>query len=170
MDGGRGVLETVRVAVPAAWNALLDLPCLAGGHSVSGRITTQANSPKLLGEATGNVTFPLYPSGKPCTARGNHLAELSLPALFISGPRDRLAGSKLWPDILASPGACASLQLLDGADHGFHLLKRSCRSHVEILSETAAATGDWTAMLYSSYNIPPATATTRVPAYPGMKQ
>ncbi len=78
-------------------------------------------------------------------ARANHLAELSLPVFFISGTRDRLADAKHWPDIVTSLGASACLHLLDGAK----VLKRSGRTHDEMLVEAAAAT-DWTAALHSS--------------------
>ena len=156
MDGERVRLETVQAAVAAARDAAPDLPCFVGGHSMSGRMATLAASRGLLEDAAGIVgfAFPLHPWGKPGTARANHLAELSLPALFISGTRDRLADAKLWPDIVASLGASACLHLLDGADHGFKVLKRSGRTHDEMLAEAAAATGDWTATVHSSQAMP----------------
>src|SRR5512138_165958 len=78
------LLATVRAAVEAAHAAAPDLPLLAGGKSMGGRMTSLAASrealPGVLGIAF--VGFPLHPAGAPATTRSEHLAEVRAPMLF----------------------------------------------------------------------------------------
>ena len=83
----------VRSAVAAAHEAAPDLPLLAGGHSFGGRMTSTAASESPLEGVRGLVffSFPLHLAGKPETKRADHLADVTVPMLFLSGTRDELA-------------------------------------------------------------------------------
>src|SRR4051812_50009116 len=84
---------TVRSAVAAASEAAPGLPLLAGGHSFGGRMTSTAASESPIEGVVGLVlfSFPLHPAGKPDTKRADHLADVAVPMLFLSGTRDELA-------------------------------------------------------------------------------
>jgi predicted alpha/beta-hydrolase family hydrolase len=62
--------------------------------------------------------------------------------LFLQGTRDELADlSLLRPVVEKLPRA--HLRIVDGADHSFHVLKRSGRTDAEVLRELAHAVADW---------------------------
>jgi len=63
--------------------------------------------------------------------------------LFLQGTRDKLAEPELLNPVIQKLGTRASLHLIDGADHSFHMLKSSGRTDNEILRELAAKVGDW---------------------------
>ena len=152
-EAGRGGMDpegvrltTVCAAVRAATRVAPDLPRFAGGHSMSGRMTTLAAAHELIENLTGIVAlaFPLHRAGHPDTSRGEHLVNVPLPILFVSGTRDRLADANLLKDTVASLNACTYLHLLDEADHGYHALKRSGRTHQQVVTEAARITAAWT--------------------------
>lgn len=147
MDGERVRLATVRAALAAANASVPDLPTFAGGHSMSGRMTTLAATQELIDCLSGIVAyaFPLHQPGKPDTRRAQHLAEVDLPLLFVSGDRDRMARLDLLRVVASDLPTEAQLHALEGADHGFKVLKRSGRTTGEVLAEAARVTSDWIA-------------------------
>ena len=145
MDGERVRLATVQAAVAAAASAAPDLPHFAGGHSMSGRMTTLAAARGLLDDVAGIVAlaFPLHQAGRPGVERSRHLADVTLPLLFLSGDRDRMAQLDLLRTSTASLPTLACLHVLEGADHGFMVLKRSGRTADDVLAEAANTTAGW---------------------------
>jgi predicted alpha/beta-hydrolase family hydrolase len=63
--------------------------------------------------------------------------------LFLQGTRDTLADLALLEPILERLGPRATLKIIEGADHGFHVLKRSGRSDDQVLDELAATVAVW---------------------------
>ena len=63
--------------------------------------------------------------------------------LFLQGTRDAFAKRELLQPVLDDLGAKATLQLVDGADHGFHVLKRSGRTDDEVLDELCDMYVSW---------------------------
>jgi hypothetical protein len=63
--------------------------------------------------------------------------------LFLQGERDQLADLELLRPICARLGERATLHVVPGADHGFHVLKRSGRSDDEVLAELAQTVAAW---------------------------
>ena len=136
------LLATVRAAVAAAREHCPDLPLLAGGKSMGGRMTSLAVEAGKLAELHGLVFlgFPLHAAGRPGSARADHLDDVVLPMLFLQGTRDRLAELDLLRPVCARLGARATLWIVEGGDHSFHVLKRSGRSDAEVLDELADQT------------------------------
>ena len=87
--------------------------------------------------------FPLHAAGMPGTARGNHLAEISLPLLFLQGSRDALADLKLLRPLCRRLGQRAELFVVDGGDHSFHMLKSAKRSDDEALNAAVEKAAGW---------------------------
>lgn len=120
------------------------LPLFAGGKSMGGRMTSeafaQASLPGVRGLAF--VGFPLHPAGKPGVARAAHLTGVAVPLLFLQGTRDALADLSLLRPILATlPGA--TLQIVDDADHAFHVRKKSGRTDAQVVVELARTIALW---------------------------
>lgn len=139
------LVATVRAAVVVAKEAAGDLPLLAGGKSMGGRMTSLAATNGALPGVRGLVFlgFPLHPAGKPSAGRGAHLADVQLPLLFLQGTRDGLADLDLLRPLCDRLGARGTLHIIDGADHSFHVPKRSLRSDDVVLDELAAVIGRW---------------------------
>ena len=139
---------TVRAAVRAAAAQAPDLPLLAGGKSMGGRMTSQAAAEEPLEGVRGIVFFgfPLHPAGSPASARGAHLSCVTVPMLFLQGTRDKLAELDLLRPILAEIPH-TTLKVFEGADHSFHLLKSASRSDQELLEEIARTVADWAGSL-----------------------
>lgn len=144
-DHQRVLMKTVRSAVAAASELADGLPLYAGGKSMGGRMTSNAASAEPLPGVRGLIFFgfPLHPAGKPGTVRGDHLAGVDIPMLFLQGTRDKLADLELLRPIVDDLGERATLHIVDGADHGFHVLKRSGRTDDEVLDELADTSADW---------------------------
>jgi predicted alpha/beta-hydrolase family hydrolase len=136
---------TVRSAVAAAHKVARDLPLLAGGHSFGGRMTSTAASESPLDGVRALVffSFPLHQPGKPETKRAEHLSSVTAPMLFLSGTRDELADLELLKPVCKKLGERATLHLLDTADHGFRVLKRSRKSEEDVFVEMARVVKEW---------------------------
>jgi predicted alpha/beta-hydrolase family hydrolase len=87
--------------------------------------------------------FPLHPARRPGVERATHLRDVPHPLLFLQGDRDALADLALLRPVVAELGARARLQVVEGADHAFHVLKRSGRSEEEVLGELAGTAAAW---------------------------
>jgi uncharacterized protein len=136
---------TVAAAVESAHAALPDLSLLAGGKSMGGRMTSTAASENLIPDVRGLVFFgfPLHPPKQPATKRGDHLAKVTQPMLFLQGTRDDLAELKLLTPICKELGSLATMHIIEGADHSFHVLKSSGKSDAAVLRELAHTTAEW---------------------------
>ncbi len=145
-----GVLTaTVRAAFAVARTALAGLPLFAGGKSMGGRMTSLTAARGDLPGVEGLVFFgfPLHPAGRPSTDRAAHLAEVITSMLFLQGTRDSLASLELLSPICDRLGRRVELHIVDGADHSFHMLKKSARTDEEVLDELADVVAGWIARL-----------------------
>jgi len=144
-DSQEVTLATIHSAVAAARRATPDLPLVAGGHSFGGRMTSLAQSLSPLDEVRGLIffSFPLHPAGKPGIERAAHLKKINLPMLFLSGTRDDLAELSLLKPVCESLGDSATLSLLDTANHGYAIQKRSRQSDEDIFTEMARVVSAW---------------------------
>lgn len=137
----------VRAAVAEAARRLPGVPLFAGGKSFGGRMSSQAQAAQALPEVRGLVFvgFPLHPAGKPGSDRGEHLAQVKLPMLFLQGTRDALADLGLIKQTAEGLGNRATLHIVEGADHSFHVLARTGRSDAQVREELVEAIVRWVA-------------------------
>ena len=136
---------TVAAAAAAARAALPGVPVFAGGKSFGGRMTSTAQAEGLLGDVRGLVFlgFPLHPPGRPATGRADHLANVTVPMLFLQGTRDDFATLDLLRPVVKELGKRATLHLIEEGDHSFHVPKRTGRDDAAVLDELAATTAGW---------------------------
>jgi uncharacterized protein len=135
----------VRAAVEAAARLVPEVPLFAGGKSFGARMTSQAQVQAPLPKVRGLVFFgfPLHPADKPSNERARHLAELQIPMLFLQGTRDALAETRLLVPMVDGLGASARLQLIEQADHSFHVPVRSGRTDDQVMGEVLDAAAGW---------------------------
>jgi predicted alpha/beta-hydrolase family hydrolase len=139
------LVETVRAVVRESGNIADGLPAFAGGKSMGGRMTSTAASREPLPGVRGLIFFgfPLHAPGRESSSRGDHLREVGLPMLFLQGTRDKLANLELLEHVVAPLRPPVTLHVVDGADHGFHVLKRSGRSDDEVMEELCDTAAAW---------------------------
>jgi hypothetical protein len=139
------LLATVRAAVREAAARTDGLPLLAGGKSMGGRMTSSAEAEAPLTGVRGLIFFgfPLHPAGRPSIERAAHLDAVRLPMLFLQGDRDRLADLDLLQPVCRRLGERATLHVVAGADHGFHVLRSSGRTDAQVQDELAQAVASW---------------------------
>lgn len=142
------LLSTVRAAVAAATATVPGVPVFGGGKSMGGRMTTTALAARAEPDVETVVLlgFPLHPANQPATTRAVHLPQVEAPMLFVQGTRDALADLTLLRPIVASLGPRATIHEIDGADHGFAVLRRTGRTDAEVLEEIARTVADWLAV------------------------
>jgi len=148
-DAPAVLTATVAAAMRAASQAAPDLPLLAGGKSMGGRMTSQAAAQQLLDGVRGLVFFgfPLHPPNKPGTSRADHLAKVPMPMLFLQGSRDTFADLELLRPVCAKLGKLAQLHVVESADHSFHVLKSSGTNDEAVLRKLAEKVASWAASL-----------------------
>jgi uncharacterized protein len=148
MEAGRNRVDppaiaaaTVRSAVAAAAQAAPGVPLYAGGKSFGGRMTSTAQSQEPMAGVNGLIFlgFPLHAAGKPDDSRAAHLTGIRIPMLFLQGTRDALADLALLGPICKNLGRSVTLHELDGADHSFHVLRKSGRTDTEVMDESLDA-------------------------------
>jgi predicted alpha/beta-hydrolase family hydrolase len=137
----------VRAAVAEGRRLAGSLPLFAGGKSFGGRMTSQAQAKAPLEGVKGLAFFgfPLHLAGKPAIDRAEHLAEVAIPMLFVSGTNDALADLPRLRGVVRSLGDRATLKLLEDADHAFHVPKKSGRTDEEVLAAALKDTVGWMA-------------------------
>jgi predicted alpha/beta-hydrolase family hydrolase len=135
----------VRAAAAEARRLAPDLPLFAGGRSFGGRMTSQAQAIDPLPGVRGLafLGFPLHPAGKPGSERADHLAEVEVPMLFVSGDRDALAELDLLKGVVGHLGDRATLHLVAHADHSFKVAAKSGRTSAEAEAEALDALAGW---------------------------
>lgn len=145
VDSPKVATATVRSAVAAAKRIEPKLDLLAGGHSFGGRMTTTAQSESPLDGVKGLLlfSFPLHAPNRPDSARAAHLSAIKIPMLFLSGTRDALNDLALFRPVIKKLGDHATLHLLDTADHGYKILKKTRNSDEDVFVEMARVVRSW---------------------------
>jgi predicted alpha/beta-hydrolase family hydrolase len=148
-DPPRIAHAAVRAAAAKALELEPSLPLLAGGRSFGGRMTSQAQSIEPLPHVRGLafLGFPLHPAGSPGIDRAEHLKQVRLPMLFISGDRDALAETDLLKRVIAGLAGRATLHLVPHADHTFRVAAKSGRTPAEVEAEALDVLAKWIANL-----------------------
>jgi uncharacterized protein len=144
-DPPRIAHATVRAAAAAAQRLAADLPLFAGGRSFGGRMTSQAQALAPIAGVRGLIFlgFPLHPAGAPASERADHLANVEVPMLFVSGDRDALAEITLLREMVQRLGDRATLAVIRDGDHGLKVPKRSGRTSKDAQAEALDRVAEW---------------------------
>ena len=129
----RQVIETVKIT---------DAKVIIGGRSMGGRIASHLAAQGAAVDALALFAYPLHPPGNPSKSQDVHLPNIPVPTLFCSGTRDAFAT----PEELAAAASTVSLATvhpLDGADHGFAVLKSTGRTKEDVWSEATGYLLSW---------------------------
>jgi predicted alpha/beta-hydrolase family hydrolase len=137
------LMQTVATVARYAADTLRPRRLLVGGRSMGGRAASMLVAESGVAcEGLLLLAYPLHPAGRPEKRRDAHLARIGVPVLCLNGTRDALCQRDLMDATVASLPHW-TMHWLDGADHSFHVLKRSGRTDAEVVDEAAAAARAW---------------------------
>ena len=122
-------------------------PLLIGGRSMGGRAASMMAADGFACDGLLLLAYPLHPAGKPDQLRDQHLPRIGVPVLCFNGTRDSLCRRDLMETALRGVKTRWDMHWLEGADHGFHVLKSSGKTDADVLNEIGAATQRWVAGL-----------------------
>jgi hypothetical protein len=120
---------------------------LLGGRSLGGRAASMLVADGFACDGLLLLAYPLHPAGQPEKLRTAHLERIRVPVLCVNGTRDALCRRDLMEQAIRSLGGRWTMHWLEGADHGFHVLKRSGRTDDDVLAEFADAFVAWDSRL-----------------------
>ena len=109
---------------------------------MGGRIASQVVSHGIEVDALALFAYPLNPPSNRSIFRDEHLADIIVPTIFCSGSRDNFATPSNLANI-SKKMTDAKFHELDGADHGFSVLKRSGRTREDVWKEALDITVVW---------------------------
>lgn len=118
-------------------------PLLIGGRSMGGRVATMLAAEGVACDGLLLFAYPLHPAGQPEKLRDAHLPQIQVPVLCFNGTRDALCRRELMERSLEQVKAPWTMHWLEGADHSFHVLKRSGRTDAQVLGEIGEAVSRW---------------------------
>jgi hypothetical protein len=117
-----------------------------GGKSLGGRMASHLAAAGTPVRGLLLLGYPLHPAGEPTRLRAEHLAQVTIPTLFVQGTRDALCDLGLLRPIVARMPR-ATLHVIEGADHSFRVPRRTGRTDEEVWDEIATVSARWVAGL-----------------------
>lgn len=144
-------LEACFRDVIAAIRARPDLaagPLVIGGKSMGGRMASHLAA-QGVADLAGVVAlgYPLHPPGRPEQLRAEHLARIRQPFLIVQGARDAFGTPEELRPALASLGATATLNVVEGGDHSFKVPKRGPITQEEVFERVQDEIARWIGQL-----------------------
>jgi uncharacterized protein len=136
IDCFTAVTDRVRTELP-------NVPLYIGGRSMGGRAASMMAADGF--DATGLIllAYPLHPPGQHDKLRDEHLPSITMPVLCCNGTRDTFCDPALMAAAVKKVNTRWTMHWIEGADHGFHVPKKSGRTDADVLHEVANATAEW---------------------------
>jgi uncharacterized protein len=135
--------ECVAAVAGHASEALRPSVLVLGGRSMGGRAGSMLAADGYPCQGLLLLAYPLHPAGQPEKLRDAHLPKITVPVLCFNGTRDSLCRRDLMQAAVQGLGDRWTMHWLEGADHGFHVLKSSGRSDADVLTEIGRTTAAW---------------------------
>jgi predicted alpha/beta-hydrolase family hydrolase len=140
-------METVTAVVDRVRAELGPRTLVIGGRSMGGRAASMLAAEGFAADGLLLLAYPLHPAGAPEKLRVEHLPQIRMPVLFLSGTRDALCTPALMERAVATMTAPVEMHWVDGGDHSFHVLKSSGRTDGQVMEEIAGTSERWVEQL-----------------------
>jgi hypothetical protein len=126
--------RTMRAAVAHVVRDPQNAPAhvILAGVGLGARVAAQTIANGLKADALACLSFPLHPSGKPSQQQADFLFRLICPILFVQGTRDPYCRIDRLQLLLRRIGTPTQLEVVEDADHGLSVIKRSSRTADEV--------------------------------------
>jgi uncharacterized protein len=117
---------------------------MAVGKSMGGRVASQMVAEGLM-DVDGLIFlgYPLHAPGKKDRLKDAHLYDIKIPVLFFSGTRDSLCDLSRLNGVLDKLACKWDLEIVDGGDHSFKLLKSDPRTQQDVQVQVLNKSLDW---------------------------
>ena len=115
---------------------------IIGGRSMGGRIASEVVAEGLQIRGLVLFAYPLIPPRGSGMPRDTHFPDVQVPTLFCSGTRDSFATPEQLK-LSAAKIENSQVMLLDGADHGFSVLKSTGRDRTDVWSDIGSDLRTW---------------------------
>ena len=117
---------------------------IAVGKSMGGRVASQMVAQELM-DMDGLIFlgYPLHAPGKKDTLKDAHLYHIKVPVLFFAGTRDSLCDLSRLNGVLDKLVCQWDLDIIDGGDHSFKLLKSDPRTQKDVQVQVLSKCLDW---------------------------
>jgi uncharacterized protein len=135
--------ETYRDVVARARAELSPARLFVGGKSMGGRIASQVVAGGLDTDGLVFLGYPLHAPGRPDRLRTEHLADITVPMLFVEGTRDPFCPLETLEKALAELRGPTKVTVIDDGDHSFKVRKSSGRSTTDAWAEVVDAVATW---------------------------
>ncbi len=140
----RPMLEAVhREALEFLRKRFPDARVILAGKSMGGRMSSYLAAEGIDAAGLCFLGYPLHPPGKPEKLRSEHFPTIAQPALFLQGTRDSLCDLELLKPALETYGGQSSLEVIEGADHGFRVLKKLGLSDEQVMDDLIQRIDAW---------------------------
>ena len=117
---------------------------VAAGKSMGGRVASQmAADGDLPVQAMVFLGYPLHAPGKKDKLKDSHLYDIKVPQLFFAGTRDSLCDLELLKKVLARMTVAPELEIMDGGDHSFNMLKSANISPEQVHDRILTRMAQW---------------------------
>lgn len=135
--------RTVEAVVAHVRRELAPDRLVIGGRSMGGRASSMVAAKGFDCDGLLLLAYPLHPPGRFEQLRDAHLPDIAVPTLCINGTRDTFCRRDLMEEVLKRVGPRWKMHWIEGADHGFHVLKSSGRTDGEVQREIAELVAEW---------------------------
>jgi predicted alpha/beta-hydrolase family hydrolase len=117
---------------------------IAVGKSMGGRVASQMVAQELM-DVDGLIFlgYPLHAPGKKDRLKDAHLYHIKVPVLFFAGTRDSLCDLSRLNGVLDKLVCQWDLDIIDGGDHSFKLLKSDPRTQKDVQIQVLSKSLDW---------------------------
>lgn len=142
--------ETYAAVVADARQRLAPEVLIIGGRSMGGRVASMLAADGFDCDGLLLLAYPLHPPKRLDQLRDAHLPAIRVPVLCFNGTRDEMCTPELMARVLERVQTRWQMHWLDGADHSFHVLKRSGRTEADVLREVGESSEEWIASLMAA--------------------
>jgi predicted alpha/beta-hydrolase family hydrolase len=116
---------------------------IIGGKSMGGRIASMVAAAGRPCDGLLFLGYPLHPPGRPDRLRVEHLGDVRVPMLFVTGTRDPLCSLDLLEQTVAQLGDRARIARIQDGDHSFRVRRSSRRSTHDAWTEVCNQAHTW---------------------------
>jgi predicted alpha/beta-hydrolase family hydrolase len=114
-----------------------------GGKNLGALVAAHAATSRVRVDGLFFLGYPLHKQDRPGEVRAERLFRVISPMLFLQGTRDRHCDLPTLRRTLARVGAPVQLHVVEAADHGFKVPKKSGRTLEEVESEIMTTLANW---------------------------
>jgi predicted alpha/beta-hydrolase family hydrolase len=137
------ILEETYREVVAAVTSDHSGPVFLGGKSMGGRIASHIVASGTPADGLVFLGYPLHPPGRPDRIRKEHLADITVPMLFVEGTRDPFCPLGTLDEVRKELKSKTEVAVIDDGDHTFKVRKSSGRDTAAAWDEVIDVTANW---------------------------